>query len=188
MIAKQVPAFILPLLLCVVSHGQSVRTGELKGDTQHCRNVTTELAHMSQENTSAHQVTVAADVDTVTAAQKRIQEAYRKRGFDDCAATQVTVLAWQELRMKQPRGHLNEDALVKLAEDGYGGLGVVSIPAGAAIRVDGRLWDKPTDTDSWTHVGKRTVTLSLNGYKDSVGEVEVLNEKVVVYKSKLSRK
>ena len=127
-------------------------------------------------------------MDTVTAAQKRVQQAYRKRGFDDCAATQATVLAWQELRMKQPQGHLNEDALVELAEDGYGRLRVGSIPAGAAIRVDGRLWDKPTDTDSWTHVGKRTVILSLNGYKDSVGQVEVLPEKVVMYNAKLSRK
>jgi hypothetical protein len=188
MTITQLPAFILPVLLCVASYGQSERTTELKSDTQHCRSVTAELAHMSQGNASGRQVGIAPDEGAVMAAQKRVRQAFRERGFDDCAATQVTVLAWRELRMKQPQGHLNEDALVKLAEDGYGGLKVVSIPSGADIRVDGLQWDKPTDTDSWTHVGNRTVILSLNGYKDSVGEVNVLPGKVVEYKQKLSRK
>lgn len=64
----------------------------------------------------------------------------------------------------------------------------MSIPAGAVIKVDGKPWDKPTNTEGWTHAGTRTITLSLNGYEDFEGKKTVVAARIVEFKGMLVKK
>jgi hypothetical protein len=176
---------------CIVSlrcYGQNAKTAIDIARDRNCESVRTAANHVSEKEPTIDRVIVHRDLKTLIDAQKRIKQVYAERGFDDCTSMQVTALAWKELRMNQPRGKLNEDSLVKLANDGFGGLKIISVPAGAAIKVDGKQWDQPTNTASWTHVGKRKIELLLQGYEDSEGVKEVIAGAAVEYRAKLEKK
>jgi hypothetical protein len=171
-----------------MAQGQTAKAAIETVDNRPCRSVKSQMSYASQEDPSLNAHLAGEDFATLVTAQKRLQSAYEKRGLDSCDSTEATVLAWRYIRARQPNGHLDEDALVKFAGEGFGGLKIVSTPPGAAIRVDSKPWDRPTNTMSWTRVGTRTITLSRDGYEDSQGEQVVVAGTVVEYQRKLLKK
>ena len=185
---KQVYLVIALSVASIACRAQTVKPAIDLARDHNCESVGKAANYVSEKEHLVDQATVHADLDTLVAARRRVQETYAAKGFDNCASTRVTVLAWKEMRKDQPRGKLNEDTLVKLANEGFGGLKITSVPPGAAIKVDGKSWDDPTNTASWTHIGTRIIELSLRGYEDSKGEKKVTAGTTVEYKAKLSKK
>jgi hypothetical protein len=181
-------SFVMAVLCALGGHAQEMNSATATKKPNPCGSVKSEMTYVAEGEPSINSSIASRDLETITVAQQRVKQEYAKRGFDDCAAMEATALAWRDLRLSQPKGQLEEGAIVKLANEGFGGLKITSVPAGASIRVDGKSWDQPTNTTSWTHVGKRIITLSLAGYQDSTGEEVVRPGASVEYHKKLVKK
>ena len=107
-------------------YGQGMSPAIVVTHDRPCDSVQKAVQHASQVDPPVDEPTVSSDLATVRSAQKRVKETYAKRGFDDCASNEATALAWKEMRTVQPRGHLDENALVMLANDGFGGLKITA--------------------------------------------------------------
>jgi len=132
--------------------------------------------------------TLRGDVAVIKMAQVPLDQYYMKKGaFDVCDVDRVTELTWMEIRQEDAHESFTKDQFVKKAEE-WGGLRIKSKPSGATIWVDEAQWNTPTDAEDMTHVGKRKITLHLEGYDDSTGYKEVIAGIWVDYKQTLNKK
>jgi hypothetical protein len=161
-----------------------------KADTraeQPCRSTKVLLADVSNADPAINQKTINEDRGTIVSAQKEVRKYYASRGFDACAGDEATALAWRDFRRSKPTGTLDKAMLIQQASEGFGGLRIFSDPPGATIWVDDKRWERPTNYGGLTHVGKRTIVLSLSGYKNSEGEKEVVAGQWVEFRKKLEK-
>jgi hypothetical protein len=177
-------SMISPVLLVLLSYGQFINMA----DEEPCRSVEKAVGYVARSEPRLSDQIMTQDLGAIRTAQKHVREYYAKRGIDKCAADAATALAWKDMRLRQPRGKLDESVLVEQASEGFGGLKILSIPAGAVIKVDGKLWGKPTNTEVWMHAGTRMITLSLDGYEDLEGKKTVVAASIVQFKGTMMKK
>jgi hypothetical protein len=108
------------------------------------------------------------------------------KDFSDCEIRRITGLAWREFRDEQPKTRLTKQTLVDAVEN-FGGLIVLSEPAGAAIWVDDTKWTTSTKTKDFTHVGTIRIRLELAGYENVEGTVIVARSKWATFNGKFKR-
>jgi hypothetical protein len=102
-----------------------------------------------------------------------IRKFYSEHGYSSSKdAAQITVLGWARYRSENTSGPLSERVLVKLSQS-FGRLTVKSHPPGAAVEVDGMLWDGTTEVTDWTTADKHPVKLTKEGCGPEKGEVVV---------------
>jgi PEGA domain len=128
------------------------------------------------------QVTLARDRQVVATAYPAIERKLVARGFTDDEAKTITVLSWQQIRLGPDpdsstkvdhNSPLSKDDLFQFATVKFGGLVILSSPKGAAVWVDGKQLDGKTNLRLLAPVQRHRIALSLSGYEDESGEVEV---------------
>ena len=172
------------LLLCFFSgfstHAQQI---EMTHDPA-CPPVKAMAASMSDANPRLQTDVLARDVGVVEDAQNQIKG--HLKDFSDCEIRRITGLAWREFRDEQPKTRLTKQTLVDAVEN-FGGLIVLSEPAGAAIWVDDTKWTTSTKTKDFTHVGTIRIRLELAGYENVEGTVIVARSKWATFNGKFKR-
>jgi hypothetical protein len=113
---------LLLLLVSVMVHAENAKVA------RPCISIKSQLTEVSAGERPVSSELAREDFATIETAQKRLQRTYEKRGLSDCDSTEVTVMAWKEIRATRPRGRLDEDTLFKFANDGFGGLKILSDP------------------------------------------------------------
>jgi hypothetical protein len=107
------------------------------------------------------------------------------KSFSASDIKQVECRAWQDYRERHPEGKLDLDSFSAYAADNYGGLRVRSRPEGAAIVVDTKPWDGPTDSQNMCSIGTRHIVLSKPGYYDEAGDAIVKHGELTIFQRDL---
>jgi hypothetical protein len=140
-----------------------------------------------QEGAVAKQAT-GADTHLTEKAVRKIQDKLKGQGVTE---DQVRALC-RTARPQYSSGGLNTvpdiDKFTEFVVTHYGFLSVRSDPIGAHISVDGRGWEGETNQESGTEVGWKTVKLTMPGYSEETGTVQVRAGQVADFYRKLKKK
>lgn len=128
---------------------------------------------IARENPSMSFDLLKEDGRAIQTAYPKVKTAFEKEGFTTSQVDQIVARAWKDYRSDHASGKLDSDRFVKYAEENFGGLSISSAPTGAAVYVDGKKWDDPTDCKGLTHTGRRKVVLIKEGYVEVDEYVQV---------------
>ncbi len=140
---------------------------------------------MSQQDSNISALTLAEDKGVIEHSYPTVREFYVSRKYSEADVARVLVLAWTEFRWKNPSKQMSGVDFVRLGNS-YGQLNVKSEPPGAAISVDARLWEGPTNISDWTDSGQRFVKLVKQGCQPTEGTVTVPAGGTATFERKLT--
>ncbi|MFZ3214554.1 MAG: hypothetical protein WA192_00665 [Candidatus Acidiferrales bacterium] len=140
---------------------------------------------MSAQDSNISALTLAEDKGVIERSYPTVRAFYRSRKYSDSDVAKILALAWTEFRRKNPSKQMSGAAFVQLGNS-FGQLIVKSEPAGAAITVDARPWEGPTNNSDWTDSGQRVVKLLKQGCQPAEGNVDVLAGGSATFERKLT--
>jgi hypothetical protein len=127
---------------------------------------------MSRQDSNISALTLGDDKGVIEQSYPIVRDFYVSRKYSDADVAQILALAWTEFRGKNPSKQMSRVAFVQLGNS-FGQLIVKSEPRGAAISVDARPWEGPTNSSNWTDSGQRLVKLVKQGCQPAEGNVIV---------------
>jgi PEGA domain-containing protein len=142
---------------------------------------------IAKANPKVNPQTLQYDLSVVQRAEPKLRERYPV-SFSDADVQHIATQSWMDFRTQHPNDKLDLDKFAKLASESYGGLKVTSTPNGAAIEVDSRLWDDPTNAQSSCRTGTRHIKLSKPGYDDAEGDAVVVEGQWTLFHKDLKKK
>jgi len=144
-------------------------------------------AEISKSNPAVSRKTLEKDTFQVREAEPSVKKLFKKGALSDEDVQLISISAWKDYRQEQPKGEFSIDRYVNLVDE-FGLLVITSTPNGAAIKVDGRPWEDPTNARNGARAGVRTVRLSKPGFEDAVGDVDVKKGESTLFHADLKPK
>jgi PEGA domain-containing protein len=186
-LAKMYVLVIVLVSLCAVTGSQVASTAEMRESSGQKMLYKRTAGEIARANPAVSKETLQLDLAVVQNAEPRLREHYPNT-FTDSDVWHIAADAWVGFREKQPKEQLDVDKFAKLASESYGGLKITSKPDGAAIEVDSKRWDDPTNARGSCHTGTRLIKLSKSGYQTVAGNAVVTEGKWTLFHRDLKAK
>jgi len=152
------------ILLCVQAAVPNSSTASSRVNFNSQVEMTKVVKRVKQENTAIPSLIAQQDASQMAYIDAEVRPRFLQHGFNDEQISKIHELALADFHRTNPDIHIDPGEYKASVED-FGGIKISTNPAGAAVRIDDKQWQDPTNTGAMTHSGSRTVVLKKTGYR-----------------------